>query len=398
MRRTVRTIVLLLGWALTGQPCRAEPRPAERPLLLAHYLPWFVAKPASKQWGWHWTMNAFDPDQQAGGKRAIASHYYPLIGPYDSGDPAVLEYHLLLMKLAGIDGVIVDWYGLSDHLDYAVVHRNAEALAKSAGRLGLRFAVCYEDRTIPRLVAAGKLAAADRVRHARGEIAWLRKNWFAEPHYVRLGGKPLLLSFGSDGLTDKEWEEVFRGLAAPPVYVSEHRRRPAASGAFDWPVPKDYPASLDRFSRQAAGLHPAIPVAFPRFHDIYVEGKAQRSPGRIPDEDGRTWAATLERALQSKAPVIQLATWNDWGEGTGIEPTVEFGYRDLEVVQRLRARPVQSRAGRKAAGLRLPHRLYQLRQAQATRPELKKELDAAATLLATGSVTEALSAIERLEK
>jgi len=26
--------------------------------------------------------------------------------------------------------------------------------------------------------------------------------------------------------------------------------------------------------------------------------------------------------------MVQIATWNDWGEGTGIEPTAEFGYRD----------------------------------------------------------------------
>lgn len=34
--------------------------------------------------------------------------------------------------------------------------------------------------------------------------------------------------------------------------------------------------------------------------------------------------------------MVQIATWNDWGEGTGIEPTVEFGNRDLLTIQRLR--------------------------------------------------------------
>ena len=72
-------------------------------LILAHYMPWYVAKPHSRAWGWHWTMNHFDPEKIKGGKRQIASHFYPLIGPYDSGDPHVLEYHLLTMKLAGID-------------------------------------------------------------------------------------------------------------------------------------------------------------------------------------------------------------------------------------------------------------------------------------------------------
>ncbi|HEV3257050.1 MAG TPA: glycoside hydrolase family 71/99-like protein [Gemmataceae bacterium] len=376
----------------------AEPKPVDRPLILAHYMPWYAAKPVSKIWGWHWTMNGFDPERLKDSKRSIASHYYPLIGPYDSGDPVVVEYHLLLMKLSGIDGVIVDWYGRTDHLDFAALHRNTALLINTATKLGLKYTVCYEDQTIPKLVGARKLAPADRVKHARGEIEWLQKNWFAEPNYVRIDGKPLLLSFGSDGLTDKEWEEVFRGLPKPPVYASEHRRRSAASGAFDWPIPKEYPSSLDRFYKQLPHFRPTIPVAFPRFHDIYEEGKAQKSHGRIKDDDGRTWATTLERAIKSKAPLVQLATWNDWGEGTGIEPTEEFGYRDLEVVQKLRSELVEKGFGRKPADLRFPLRLYQLRQSQARRPELKPDLDVVAAHLAKESVTEAKVALERLEK
>ena len=40
-----------------------------------------------------------------------AAHYYPKIGPYASNDPDVLEYHFLLMKAAGVTGIILDWYG-----------------------------------------------------------------------------------------------------------------------------------------------------------------------------------------------------------------------------------------------------------------------------------------------
>ena len=81
--------------------------PADK-IVLAHYMPWYEAKPFSKAWGWHWTMNRFDPEKRVNDRPEIASHFMPLIGPYDSGDPHVLEYHRLLMKLAGIDGVVVD--------------------------------------------------------------------------------------------------------------------------------------------------------------------------------------------------------------------------------------------------------------------------------------------------
>src|SRR5215469_15931106 len=99
--RCIQLVILALS--VFNMTCVAATKP-----LLVYYMPWYVAKPYSSNWGWHWTMNHFDPDTiGASGERQIASWYYPLIGPYDSADPAVLEYHVLLMKLAGIDGIIV---------------------------------------------------------------------------------------------------------------------------------------------------------------------------------------------------------------------------------------------------------------------------------------------------
>lgn len=370
--------------------------PARRPLILVHYMPWFEAKPRSSQWGWHWTMNAFDPDRVVGGRRQIASHYYPLIGPYDSGDPAVIEYHLLLMKAAGIDGIIVDWYGLSDLNDYAALHRNTGALVAMASTLGLKVGVCYEDQTINRLVEAKRFPAAERVKHAQDEIAWLRATWFPLPAYLKFEGKPVLLSFGADGLSDADWEQVLQPFAGSLLYLSEHRKRDAAAGSFDWPLPQNGQAALDRFYDSARNQPISMPVAYPRFHDIYKEGKAQEGYPQIPDNAGRTFESTQERALRSGAPFLQIATWNDWGEGTGIEPTEEFQYRDLETVQRLR-KSVDPHFMMTPRDLRLPYRTWLLRARVAATPSLKPRLDAIARLFAAGNGTQAARNLNLLE-
>jgi hypothetical protein len=55
-----------------------------------HYMPWFKSKEYAGAWGLHWTMRNQNPDRVLpNGNREIASHYYPLIGPYDSADPDV---------------------------------------------------------------------------------------------------------------------------------------------------------------------------------------------------------------------------------------------------------------------------------------------------------------------
>src|SRR5579859_1122477 len=126
----LRTLPLRMMFVIVGVVgqfihCHAgDERPEAGKTLLAHYMPWFEAKPTSPAWGWHWTMNAVNPDHQTNGIPDVASHFHALIGPYDSSDPDVLEYHLLLMRIAGIDGVIVDWYGLQQFRDYALLHRN----------------------------------------------------------------------------------------------------------------------------------------------------------------------------------------------------------------------------------------------------------------------------------
>ena len=61
-----------------------------------HYMPWFqtpnsLGGTGGSGWGYHWKMNTQNPNiVDASGKRQIASHYYPMIGTYDSTDPMVL--------------------------------------------------------------------------------------------------------------------------------------------------------------------------------------------------------------------------------------------------------------------------------------------------------------------
>ncbi len=290
------------------------------------------------------------------------------------------------MKLAGIDGVIVDWYGRKDHFDYALLHANTEKLVAHAQRLGLKFAVCYEDQTIPNLVAGGKIEAAAVVDHAMSEINWLNDNWFGKDNYLRIDGLPVLLSFGINGLTHSQWDETIGGLEFQIQYFSEHHRRNCAAGAFDWPVP-DRSKITETFLQESKQWKHLIPVAYPGFNDFYQQAGVSKKWRKIPKEAGLTFRKTLRQALTVGAPVVQIASWNDWGEGTMIEPSVEFGDRDLQVVQKLRRELVEPEFQFSAEDLKLPPRLLALRRLK--QPEDKQKLDAIAALIAAGNTIDA---------
>lgn len=395
--RMVVSLALVMMGFLTGNHLRSEgSATAEQPRkILIHYMPWFEAKPLRPHWGWHWTMGKMKPDQEKNGIREIASHYHPLIGPYDSSDPDVLEYHTLLMRLAGIDGVIVDWYGLSQHLDYESNHKNTLALVEKITRAQLQFAICYEDQTIPKLVSAGVISKTDRVSHARKELAWLSRNWFQSPSYLKWDKRPILLSFGTDGLDDKEWHATLVGQPDRPAYLSEHDRRTAAMGAFDWPIPQiGFPAQ-EAFATKAGNWPLSFSVAYPRFHDFYENAGIHKSFGTIRDNDGKVFEKTLDQGLRGSSRIMQICTWNDWGEGTQIEPSIEWGYRDLIAIQKARKQQIEPGFTPDPTDLELPLRLYKCRQ---KRTNSTTELDAIALLLAQRKTREARIKLEMIEK
>src|SRR3954452_20949155 len=153
-RRMRLTAVLVGGWVL-GLSCAATAQPVAvsktNPMpVYVHYLPWFQTPETlgGSTWGWHWTMNNQNPNVVGpSGQRQIASHYYPLIGPYDSSNRDVLEYHMLLMKLSGIDGMIVDWYGQrGTNGDVSSLLSASNTIVNRTADFGMKFAVCLEDR------------------------------------------------------------------------------------------------------------------------------------------------------------------------------------------------------------------------------------------------------------
>ena len=411
---TPQTIVLWATLVLSSLTPGSAPA-ASKPVMV-YYMPWFVAKPFSENWGWHWTMDHFNPERvNAAGQREIASWYYPLIGPYDSGDPAVLEYHVLLMKLAGVDGVIVDWYGSTDFLDYGVNNRATLKLLQFIRAAGLRFSICYEDQTIQHLVDGNYLPALEAIPQAQRDMLYLQTNFFADATYLRVKGQPVLLNFGPQYfMASSDWEQILSVLAASnrPAFFTEDNRLPAGSGAFNWPPMwmSQAPGTggvlsglnlhnyLAEFERKAA-LWPAfISSAFPRFHDIYQRAGVRNYWGYLGDRQGEIFRETLSRGMTNSSAIVQIVTWNDFGEGSMVEPTQEYGFRDLGILQDLRRTCLEPGFSLKTNDLALALRFYNLRRQCATNPAVSKDLDGILTNITSLNLDDARRQLGRLQK
>lgn len=360
-----------------------------RPLILAHTMPWFEAPPTSRQYGWHWTMGKLQPPKES------ASFYHPLMGLYNSHDAEVAECQVQLMKLAGIDGALVDWYGNVDQWDYLFNHENTQLLFRTLGRAKMKFGIVYEDQTVPQLIKGGKFAEADAVAEGAKLMQWVEANWFSSPAYLRVDGRPVFLVFGPQYYKEADWPQLFDSLKSKPFFYTLHYRRSTADSAYDWPLPDGGTVESEvkrrsYFDRSKDYPSP-MPVAYPRFRDYYRAAGLDYGHGVIDDLDGKTFRVSLKEALASKPPFVQIATWNDWGEGTQIEPSMEFGYRDLEEVQRQRRG--LGTFPYTAADLRLPIQLYKLRRSSPRDPKTLAKLAKISDLLLAGNPKAARKAI-----
>ncbi|MFB9076073.1 glycoside hydrolase family 71/99-like protein [Flavobacterium procerum] len=362
------------------EPEKIEPVSVEKTnstKIYMHYMPWFETKESStdKKWGYHWTMANKNPDNVgANGRREIASYYYPLIGPYHSGDKNVIENHLLLMKYAGIDGVLIDWYGTYDVNDYRMVKENTEQLIDMLDEVGLEYAIVYEDRFLTNVVNAGKAISVTGA--AKTDLAYVQKNYFSDANYIKINGKPLLMNFGPIVLqTPAEWTNVFNTLTEKPTFLTlwdqSIEAGANASGEYAW-VYKNSTYLTNFYTNTKPKLNITMGAAYPGFKDFYVEGGGGGAIGwTIEHNNGTTLDETLSLAKNAAVDYLQLITWNDFGEGTMFEPTVEFGYSYIEKVKAF-------------AGVKNTEnvfsdisRLYELRVQKKGNIEIQKKLDQA---------------------
>ncbi|HSK08641.1 MAG TPA: hypothetical protein VK911_03630 [Vicinamibacterales bacterium] len=95
-------------WEAAGETLRSRFRDLRRHLVFEYY-PWYGRDP----WQ-HWQ----DSDRQP--PHDIASNYMPLLGPYDSGDAAVVERHARWIAESGAGAVNLSWWGRDSDTDRRV--------------------------------------------------------------------------------------------------------------------------------------------------------------------------------------------------------------------------------------------------------------------------------------
>jgi hypothetical protein len=266
------------------------------PIAASFFYPWFPNA---------WTQ---------GGGIYPYTRYEPTAGYYSSIDDAVIDQQLTLAKRAHLEAFISSWWGQGHQTDTALQHIIARSERIDSPNPDMRWAVYYEPEGYSDPTATQILA----------DLNYLSTNFFGHQGFLRISGKPVVFVWasGSDlcGMADR-WAQA-KSQFGGNVHIVLKVFSGYASCA-------SQPDSWHQYA-PASGLHQHLPnsaVVSPGFwHAAEASPRLIRDPVRF-EADVQTMAAT-------SATWHLVTTWNEWGEGTGIEPTTQFADEYIEILCR----------------------------------------------------------------
>ncbi len=247
---------------------------------------------------------------------------------YNSGDPAQVHRQVEDMISRGIQGAIVDWFGASDPTDVATRLLRQEAEAHP----GFEFAVMEDSGA---LYNAAIHNQCDVTQQLINDLTYIATQYEISPAYTHIAGRPVILMFGVDTFYI-DWNRVRAAAPNNPLFffrgTGGFTENSQSNGAFQWldivsPNPFDEAISAQsNFYNVALSTHePTFGSAYKGFNDTQAIWSTNRY---INQHCGQTWVDTFSDinlffSASNQLPAIQLVTWNDYEEGTAIEPGVD---------------------------------------------------------------------------
>ena len=333
------------------------------PTVFCHYLPWYTIQQfqynqVREGWCGHGTdcLNTSQTQYNSAG---------PLIGEYTQLEDHVLEYHLLLAQAAGIDAFIVNINPLST-LQLEIVKKLYDVATKlfqnHSTSFNLKLLLSYDNSkaTTQTLIDADFLVLSNLFDSINDldQVSFVDDN-----DQVNGGGGGSVILLWSENNPQLVYTAAKTMLGTNSIVLARSPRAFAESdGNFVWVNPIEGIEQIDSYW----GLQPlkdfewgmannqnnvdstkinmlSMGAVYPGFDDTKVpvdwnNGNSRHISRNIETTVGNskiwkktydlTWEHVLDYAPKRYGgsqivtmPWIQIVTWNDWPEGTAIEPS-----------------------------------------------------------------------------
>lgn len=263
----------------------------------------------------------------------FAAAHKPLVGYYDSADKATLERQVIEGTEAGLDAFALSWWGKNSYEDA----RTAEILP-IARENNFKIFIYYETLEGTPTMSGKKSRIIDEFTH-------IYNNYGNHPAYFKVDEKPVIFVYSKvlDEIPMDVWEDILATLRENNI---------------DFHINGDVTTEADTNNNKVFNLFDSVHTdGSDHGNDIRTElyfqvmsykayQKRQIVCGAVGtgwDDSGITEKSTVidreggkvyEESWQAVRPAnvdwIIINSWNEFHEGTEIEPTVEYGRTYLQ--------------------------------------------------------------------
>ena len=338
-------------------------RSATKPQLGAHYYTWFP-----ENWSHGYAAEEMVPKIE------------PVLGEYTIRDPLVFLQHEWWAKEAGLRYLILDWWPtrarlqrrIRDYLGFAESTLSDVKISLHYEFLDLRQ---IDKKAIPGEPSYVVTLTDARVEKLRDDLVMLAKDLMAKPYFLRINNRPVIFLYATRhvlgdvaGAIAYVRNEVRRETALELFLVADEAfyqvlfsdskagQRLGAVGEVNWerlrafdgvtsynPYETSRPLyggeegaelflrDVHKLNRHWARVAAAanllfIPTALPGYNDRGV--RLVKDHYVVPRQIGKDWFLNLSLDswvrpfLDRRAPLAAVTSWNEWNEGTAIEPTI----------------------------------------------------------------------------
>lgn len=296
-------LIGLFVLSITLLPMQAVPTQAasDRPVI-AFYYPWYELG----DWSYNTMSDVANPR-------------------YSGGDDAAMRRHLQQAADAGIDGLVCAWFGPDEDRINKRCRRLLQ-LAEENGRIQVAL--------MPEQAAWGSL---NNVSALAAAIGVAQRDMMGSPAYLRYQGRPVLFFFGLSSLGDQNvWNDVrnradgnraqywfggsdnfnyLEAFDALYYYDITWESRPGAAMA-------SYGRRLQSWNESHGQSWPFVATVMPGYDDTRIRPSAGHRRDR---EGGAYYRGTWQTAVDSQAKVVVITSFNEFKEGSHIEPGEQYG-------------------------------------------------------------------------
>ena len=281
----------------------------------AFYYPWYGTPAGDGKWI-HWNQLQHSPPDN------IASSFYPVRGPYSSADPATIADQMNELRAARVGVISVSWWG-QDSIEDKLLPQ----LFPFAAAAGIKIAFHLEPYQ-------GQTAAS-----MAADIHYLLGNWGSSPALYRVSRatasdarsspRPVFYVFAASRFVSADLKTAIAGLRGTPddAIVMIHSpkavsaTRVGADGVYTYDATADPAALAGLVADCKTAKIICSPSVAPGFDNRQAVATGQQVVER---QNGDRYDAMWQAALGAGAEWVSVTTFNEWHEGTQIEPARAF--------------------------------------------------------------------------